>query len=143
MLSVGTVVPLFKIRRQKCDINKDIFCLRRSIIVVPTYQNLCVAHGSYKEFKCSFGVYWYSFLVRTGKSRYTPIKCRISSVLLMKLYYILISEEFHGNLTLQYECDCPIPCSKTEYNTRISSAYFPANLYDDWIKATFGYTDIR
>ncbi|XP_061179662.1 acid-sensing ion channel 2-like [Saccostrea echinata] len=52
-------------------------------------------------------------------------------------------EEFDGNLTLQIECGCPIPCSNIEYKTHISSAYFPANLYEDWIKATFGYTDIR
>ncbi|XP_052706090.1 acid-sensing ion channel 2-like isoform X1 [Crassostrea angulata] len=52
-------------------------------------------------------------------------------------------EEFNGNVTLQAACGCSIPCSLTEYTTRISHATFPANLYEDWIKENFGYTSIR
>nr|XP_022345955.1 acid-sensing ion channel 2-like isoform X2 [Crassostrea virginica] len=47
-------------------------------------------------------------------------------------------EEFSGNVTLQRGCGCSVPCSLTEYSTRLSTALFPAMLYDDWIKATFG-----
>ena len=54
-----------------------------------------------------------------------------------------VTEEFSGNVTLQHGCGCSVPCSLTEYSTRLSTALFPAMLYDDWIKATFGYTHIR
>lgn len=54
-----------------------------------------------------------------------------------------LKEEFNENVTLQAACGCSIPCSITEYTTRISHAMFPAKLYEDWIKENFGYTSIR
>lgn len=109
----------------------------------PTFENPLKNHGNYSLFACMKECKL-TYILNKCKCRmyFDEVDKRICSWKEYMYCYKPTRDKFEIDIAGQSNCSCPLPCEDTEYQTQISSTYFPSDI-NSVLLSQLGFMDLR
>ncbi|KAJ8317676.1 hypothetical protein KUTeg_005580, partial [Tegillarca granosa] len=107
------------------------------------YENPLKNHGNYSLFACMKECKL-TYILNKCKCRmyFDEVDKRICSWKEYMYCYKPTRDKFEIDIAGQSNCSCPLPCEDTEYQTQISSTYFPSDI-NSVLLSQLGFMDLR